>query len=256
MLPTQLTHLLEPRSEVLALAIFGSQYTQKADQWSDWDVILVVEDDALQHYFPNIEWLNPLGEIFTYSQSQDAFRATTRLCFADLQRLDLVITTPQGLTHLAEWTRIPFWQGVRILFSRSDEIAELLQAKYPSPTPSNLSDNEFKNMANEFRFKAVLALTKLARADNVIALHLTFDLWRDVCVLVMILRDKQVLTDEMANQGLAKWQGMGCYEAASILESIEQSCRLFEGYIRQFEPDYAHSPLYKLIEQVRHSISP
>ena len=67
----QLRALLEPDPDVAALVLFGSIAGPReyVDRFSDIDVLLVVRDGVAERFFPSIDWLAPLGRIYTHEQS-------------------------------------------------------------------------------------------------------------------------------------------------------------------------------------------
>ena len=71
----ELTSLLQPDQDVLALAVFGSIADPQIglDFWSDIDVLLVVSDGATARFYPTLEWLKPIGALYAHEQSSNAF---------------------------------------------------------------------------------------------------------------------------------------------------------------------------------------
>ena len=106
----ELQTMLMSSDDVVALALFGSalQSSSQFDLWSDLDCLLVVKDDTYSQFYPATEWLKSFGELYALQQSENAFRSTTRACFVDFRRLDIVITTQSKLGRLAEWPHVPF----------------------------------------------------------------------------------------------------------------------------------------------------
>lgn len=60
------------------------------DQWSDLDLVVLVEDGARSRYFPDLGWLAPLGRVYAVNTSRGEDRCTIRVCFSDLRRIDFV----------------------------------------------------------------------------------------------------------------------------------------------------------------------
>ncbi|MCI0710980.1 MAG: aminoglycoside 6-adenylyltransferase [Chloroflexi bacterium] len=244
----QLTTIFQEREEVVALAVIGSVAISKPDAWSDIDVIVVVTD--IEPFFPSLEWLRPVGEIFTYSQSSRDFRATTRLVFADLRRLDITLVTREAVLQLAPEDHVSFWQGAKVIFSHSEAITEKLTATYTPPV-STFSREDFTAMANDFWFKAVLAVTKIARDDRLIAAHLALDCLRDVMVLAMVERDMSTGTTVhrsggMGNVFVERLSPVNDFSTASLLRLLEQTAYQFETLARRLYPDYV-SPTHNLM---------
>jgi hypothetical protein len=261
----ELQTILMPNDDVLALVLFGSalQSSSQFDLWSDLDWLLVVKDDAYSQFYPTTEWLSSFGKLYAFQQSENAFRGTTRACFMDLRRFDIVITTPSKLDRLAEWQHIPFWQGVRLLFSRSPQITQLLSQTWPSPKPTFPLQPEFDEMVNHFWFKAMLASYKVIRDDRLIALHLALDLVRDCCVLGMMLRDRAKGTNihregGIGNSVVAKLENTcSTYTVTGILDIIEQSSIQFDQLAAQWSDAYRERryPLIEWLEHIRRTLN-
>ncbi len=183
---------LKSDHNVLALARFGSIFHSPAniDIWSDVDIFMVVEDESIDQYYPNLDWLKSLGTIYTHDQSHNTFYRTSRICFDDLRRLDIVITTSSNILDIQEWARNPLSQGFNIVFSKAGWIEEALAKINDKSQLTLVSLDDFQEMVDEFWFKGVLAVYKVARNDLLTALHLALDMVQDCCVLGMILRDR------------------------------------------------------------------
>lgn len=260
-----LTALLQADPDVLALAVFGSYLQPQIllDIWSDLDVVLVVKAEALERFYPTVDWLTPLGTVYAYEQSSNAFRHTTRLCFEDLRRIDLVIATESGLHRVEDWSRLPFWKNIKILFSRSAQIDRILSETFEQPKLSLPSPERFQTMANRFWFKAVAAVHKVARNDLLIALHLAVDMVRDCCVLGMMLRDRAEGTNYHRDGGIgnrfaAKLESsiQQPPTASGILNMIEESSAVFDDLAAQWSDVYRESrhPLLTWIRQARETL--
>lgn len=61
---TDLKSKLEANDEVLALGVFGSMAQGVSDFWSDIDLIVVVADEAKERFYPTLDWLKTVGEIY------------------------------------------------------------------------------------------------------------------------------------------------------------------------------------------------
>ena len=257
----ELQNLLRSRDEVLALALFGSTLLsdRQLDSWSDVDCLLVVGEEAYSHFFPSTDWLRSLGELFTHQHSESASHGTLRVCFVDFRRIDFVISTPSRLDRLSEWPNVPFWGGVRLLFSRSPKITELLLRAWPSPTITLPSASQFDEMVDHFWFKAMLAGYKLVRDDRLIALHLALDLVRDCCVVGMMLRDQLEGTNIHREGGFGNGivadleSAHADYTPDGILAMIEQSAVQFDRLAAERSETYAQKgpPLIEWLRLIR-----
>lgn len=249
---SQLTAILQGYEEVVAVAINGSVARGEADEWSDLDLVVVVTD--MEPFYPQIAWVRPLGEIFTYSQSGNKFHATTRIVFDDLRRLDLSFYAHESVLQLGRQDHVSFWNGAKVIFSRSEPISAKLAATYASPE-NKFSHKDFAAMANDFWFKAVLAVTKIARDDRLIAAHLVLDCLRDVMVLAMVERDRSTGTSihrsgGMGNVFVEQLPPVNNFSAASLLGVLEQTAYQFETISHRLYPDYV-SPRQKLAALIR-----
>jgi hypothetical protein len=232
----ELQACLEARPEVVALASYGSTADPgRMDQWSDLDCLLVVVETAFAQYYPSIEWLKAFGEVYGYQQSNNAFHGTTRLCFSDFRRLDLIITTPARFERLAEWPNNPFFQRARLLFSRSTMVSERLAQAWPQPQPMCPTPVVFDEVINNFWFKAMLASYSIVRNQGLVALYFALDLVRDGCYVAKLLLDRAEETSVhhsggFGNELVARLasDAVDVSSAASLLNLIEHSAIQFD----------------------------
>jgi predicted nucleotidyltransferase len=259
-----LVSLLQPDEAVQAVAVSGSRAllpTEK-DVWSDVDLLVVVSEQAISRYFPALDWLQALGEVYAYEQNANQLTSTTRVCFSDFRRLDIVFTTEFALEQIDSWDSISFWNGTFTLFSRSALVDTILARRFEKPKPAQVPAEEFQAMANRFWFKATLAVTKVVRGDLLIALHLALDLVRDCCVLAMLLRDRAANTNYHRHGGIgidfvAQLQTAEfSYDAPGILDGIEQSGIAFDGLAAQWSSEYKEhrQPLIAAVNRARQAV--
>jgi hypothetical protein len=245
-----LIRLLQPQEAVRALVLFGTTAQAQVpaqwlmDVWSDIDLLLVVAEGMLAQFHPAMDWLKPLGELYTWDQSSHPFASTTRVCFTDFRRVDFVITTEAGLEQVDQWPLVAFWKGTRTLFSRSPRVDRVLARTFERPKPRLIPPDEFQAMVNGFWFKGVLAVTKVMRNDLLIALHLALEMVQDCCVLGMLLRDRTEGTAHHRHGGagndvVAQLEATRCsYTASGILDSLEQSSAAFDELAAQWSDAY------------------
>jgi hypothetical protein len=233
----------EPDEDVLSLFLCGSLTKPEAqpDDWSDIDILLVLKDGKIDNYFPNVEWLTHFGELYTYSQSADSFSGTTRACFENFNRIDLVITTEEKLAH---WHSRPLLSGARVLFSRSKNVDAIVDQEYVRQEMPSATPEQFLELVRDFRFKSMLAVYKVVRNDLLIAVHLAQDLVRDCCVLGMMLRDRAAGTNihkqgGIGNRFVAQLEvTQQRFTASGILDSIKASNEVFETFAREWSSSY------------------
>ncbi len=259
-----LVTLLQPDEDVRAVVVYGScafSSTEK-DAWSDVDLLVVVRERAVSRYFPVLDWLQTLGEVYAYEQNANQWTCTARVCFSDFRRLDIVFTTESALEQIDSWDSISFWNGTFTLFSRSILVNTILARRFERPKLAPISAEQFQVMTNRFWFKATLAVTKVVRDDLLIALHLALDLARDCCVLAMLLRDRATGTNYhrhggIGNDFVAELQVANrSYEAVGILNIIEQSGIKFDSFAAQWAGEYMEhrQPLLAAINRARQDL--
>jgi len=257
----KLVSYFEPNQDVLGLLLFGSCSggENHCDHWSDIDLLVVVKNERLESFFPAIEWIRSFGGLYTYDQSSDEFKCTTRACFEDFRRVDFVITTEEKLANIDEWSSVPFASGARTLFSRSQIFANASQQGNPQRKLPPILEDQFLEMVRKFRFKSMLAVYKVVRNDLLIALHLSLDLIRDCSVLGMMLRDRKTGTNihkegGQGNQLVAQLQiTQKPFTPLGILNSIKESNQAFDGLACEWSSDYHENRqmLFEWIEKAK-----
>lgn len=203
----------------------GSLAEGDVDKWSDLDVGLVVSLDEHTRYFPTLAWLEELGEIYAYNQSQSPEKSTTRVIFANGRRVDFTIASSQNVFA------------------------------YPADPPEELRLREdLGRLTNDFRFEACLAISKFARNDRLIALHLALGLEQKCLVLAMMLRDRAAgtthhrfggpLNDLVSRLGITD---------VGILGRIEKAVAVFGDFAGQLDVDWIGDwgPIEDLLAQVK-----
>jgi hypothetical protein len=245
---------LERNENILGLLLFGSCSRPEVahDEWSDIDLLVLVKDDKLDEFFPGIAWITAFGKLYTYSQSADDFKCTTRVCFENFNRIDFVITTEESLSNVNLWPSVPFFAGAKVLFSRSDILDEIASQRHFPHHFTPATDERFQELVRNFRFKSMQAVYKVVRNDLLIALHLTQDLIRDCCVLGMMLRDRGTGTN-IHKQGGAGNQLVAQLEVTrkpftsmGILDSIQASNEIFETLAGEWSGEYQESRQFLL----------
>ena len=199
----------------------------------------------------------------SFKIGQSPVFATTRVCFQDLRRIDVLITTETQLTQITKWPRVPFWKGVRVLFSRSYQVEAFLSDTFASPALSLVSDEVFEMMVHDFWFKALVAAYKIIRDDLLIALHLALDLVRDCCELEIMLRDRVEGTNIHREGGIGNQfvqqleQTRQPYTALGILAMVEQSAHLFDELAIRWSDPYQEKrePLFAWIQLAREMVA-
>lgn len=122
------------------------------DDQSDVDALIVVADAAFPSYTHATEWLHALGPLYAVHQPEGG--TTTRAVFADGVRAGLLVQPERGLEPIAARCQRLIAEGFRPVFSRSSALGRVLARQYPRSKPTYPSDEQFRALANDFRFKA------------------------------------------------------------------------------------------------------
>jgi predicted nucleotidyltransferase len=256
-----LATLLSDDDAVRGLVVIGScaRSDVAPDPWSDIDLAVVVAGGEAGRFFPATDWISRIGVLYALSPSEPKGFGVLRTQFVDGRRIDFVIIPESSLGRIDEWEFNPLRYGNHVLLSRSPALDQVLSRKLPPSILKPLSAERFAQMCNDFRFKSILAVSKAARNELLVALHLSLDLIRDCLVLAMCLRDRQTGTDHHRNgirgncfvNELAGTRQP--YMASGILDSIEQSAIAFDKLAAQWSGDYQErrQPLLDYVERVR-----
>ena len=162
------TRWAEDRADVHALVLVGSRARtdERADEWSDYDFVVVVDDEIA--YLRDDEWIAHLGPALL-SFVEDAAAGGVRerrVLFADgtdadftvlpLARVDAVLARPDVASVLA--------RGVRVLVDKG-----VLE---PLPTEARSAASEdYAALVHEFWYRAIFAARKLRRGELHVAVQ-------------------------------------------------------------------------------------
>jgi predicted nucleotidyltransferase len=257
----QLADMCRADADVEALALLGSAAQGRADVWSDLDLLLVVRDGALERFFPPRTWLAPLGPIYASELHPGEFTPVARLCFEDLRRIDLIVTTVSALQRHAEWPSRPFAGGNRVLFSRNPGVDAVLGLDLEIPAP-HVSYDAFEDLANGFWFKGIVAVQKVVRGDRLVAFHLSLELIQEVAVLAMLLRDRETGTNQHRggigdDEVLALEPTRQPHTPAGILASIAASAVAFDRLAAWWSAEYQprRGPLLEWVQAAQAALA-
>ncbi len=248
----KLTQILQPANQVLSLSLFGSLSNPEIakDKWSDIDALLIVADEALDKYFPSIDWLKPLGKIFALQQSSNKQSQCSKVIFSDFKKIDLVISTRSKLI-----AGKPFWTKQKFVFSNSPEAKQIMQEKALPSIPDNPNDYDLKKLSDQFWFISFVVVTKVIRNDLLIALHLALDLYRNCLLLGMWQRDRETgtyihRTGGAKNTLLVKEMDIKIEDLSKkgVLLLVEKCRQEFDKLALEWDPDYTpHLPIFKKV---------
>lgn len=200
------------------------------DRWSDLDVQIVTLEPVgvVEAFAERIR--SRLAPVFASSRCGDAHRYTLRLVLVDLRRIDITAMAPMHRTT--------------------------------APPPGEITPakgSPMQELANDFRFDAVLAAIKAARDDMLIGGHLTLQLARHVLVAAMLLRDRDAGTPHHRFGG-TRWDAWAAslkaapspYTRRDVTAAIRYYTNALEELLTMWDPGARpdHRPLLSLLDAV------
>jgi len=208
------------------------------DRWSDLDVLVTAVEPAEAAEDLARRIADHVAPVFAASRSATDSGYGVRLVLADLRRVDISAVPPQspGGTGQAGEPR---------------ETTEPGHCQEPGGAVAEIADS--------FRFDAVLAAVKAARGDVLIGAHLTLQLARHVLVLAMLLRDRDAGTNHHRHGG-SRWDQWAArltaapapYDKAGITAAIRFYLTMLDEILAcwPLEAPSDHSPLLALLDAV------
>ena len=152
---------------VRALIIIGSRArtTEKADEWSDLDLLLVAHD--VTEYIKTSDWLEIFGKpllTFTEQAFDDSYER--RVLFADFLDVDFALSGPEELkTSLTIGAvRDIFQRGYQILVDKDDWTIRLSNLEF-SQQEQPLSPDHINNDIHDYFYHCVWTAKKLQRGE-------------------------------------------------------------------------------------------
>ena len=260
----KVVEILRQDQDVKGLLLIGScsRADVQSDIWSDIDIAIIIDDTALTRYFPATDWVQNFGMPYAFNQNETDDYCVLRVWFKDSKHFDFIIVTEQSLERVDDWTSNPLIYGVRLLFSRSTMLDRALSKEFPSPVHKDFSNEQFIKLVNDFRFKGMMAVTKAARNELLIAVHLSLDMIRDCLLLGMVLRDRETGANHHrdginGNHFVTELrQTQQPYTVEGVLASIEQSAITFDSLALRWDDSYIdqRNPLLDFIAMVRYNL--
>ena len=249
---------------VRGLVLTGSRARPEIvpDEWSDLDLVLIVNDESLGVYVATTDWAMQFGDIYAFEQSSGEHFSVLRAQYTDALCIDFVIIPESSLESIDQWAQNPLRFANRCLFSRSSLLDQVLNRTYPERVPEQPSSKQFEQMANGFWFKGMLAANKAARNELLVAAHLALDMARDCLVLAMMIRNRATGTDHHRDGSKGNHllevldPPLGEYTPSGVLDSVERSAVVFESLAVQLDSSYRdhREPLLGHIAEVRKAL--
>lgn len=254
----RLEALLAQHDDVQALVLFGSQAANVHDEWSDVDVLAVMQ---------TLNWataervghaLSQVRRVFSkHLHDHEDGHFTLRWCYTTFERVDLVLWDIEVL----DGGPIPITPPYRVLFNDTVLEEEALLEPVAPPIPDvELYQDLLKSHTQTLRDNAITALVKVVRGDLLIALHLALDNLRIVLVLHMQLRDIQTGTTVHRTGGRSTELVLNMpafpNSAEGIIDRLHYAAKHFDRLAREIDPTYKgdNGPLLDAIRVARQQI--
>lgn len=157
------------RPDVHALLLIGSQARSQApaDQWSDVDLVLVVDEPAA--YLDDASWLGAFGQpLLTFVEPTAVGGFTERrVLFATGQDVDFALLPMARAHELAERAELGavLGRGFRVLVDKLGLERTLHEAGEVEPRRPSLSAPGFTQLTHDFWYHALWAARKLRRGE-------------------------------------------------------------------------------------------
>ncbi|MBN2390695.1 MAG: aminoglycoside 6-adenylyltransferase [Anaerolineae bacterium] len=234
----------EPDAKAFVLTGSLAAADTTPDFWSDVDVKIILDDQAIERYSTSPTWLQPFGQLVGVERHTGSFTKTLRVCLEGFKRFDLVFIPESALQSLTAGDKPLFHQPCTIVWSRLPGLEKHIAPSPPAITYENITSTTIANMADHFWFKAAVAITKVMRSDLLIGLHLALDLARDCLVLQMLRRDQALRTTIHRTGGWGNaWVEQLLWDSpehseVQILDLIARSCTSFDELAAMLSPGY------------------
>jgi aminoglycoside 6-adenylyltransferase len=222
------------RDDVHAVILLGSQARteHKADQWSDIDVVLLVDDP--DRYLGSSGWLDDLGSPLVTTVEPWALGGgqERRVLFRSGMDVDFAFVDAAVAPYLVAMTDEPpvqkiLGRGFRVLVDKTDFIKATLDGlSYSEPLVERPSRVEFENVSNDFWYHVILAAKKLRRGEVWVA--------RDMCDcrLKKLVVEMLAWKTKSTNPAVDTWhEGRFLEEWADpqLLEELRGACAGYHG---------------------------
>ncbi len=164
---TRILEIANSDENIKAIIAIGSSTRSevKADEYSDLD-LLIVTDDVASWLYGNMP--EQLGDVkISFIESSLGGAKERRVLYEAVLDVDMIVFTPEQFTHAVE-EGVAGWvcnRGYSVLYDTMD-FEKLLAENISCEIKYNgLTENEYKNMVNDFCFHAIWASKKILRGE-------------------------------------------------------------------------------------------
>ena len=240
----KITEIISHLDGIKSIILVGSMATEftDVDCWSDIDLKIILDDDVLNKYYPDSDWINSLGDIFSKENHENKHLKTSRICLKNFHRFDITFIPLSSLDKIENWEFNPFYGGYKIIKNSIDNLPNLIK-KIPNIEYKKPNKDWLLEFENNFWHKVNISIVKLVRNDLLISTHLAFDLIRDCLVLKMILRDRKLGTNihrvgKWGNDYINELPEIKLKSKVDILKMIDNSSNRFDTLMLELNSNY------------------
>jgi aminoglycoside 6-adenylyltransferase len=271
---SNITVWAQNRQDIKALLLVGSRARtdRPADIWSDYDIIMIVDDP--ETYIQNSSWLNELGNVVLSFIEKcvigDSFEH--RVLFDNGQDVDFIIESAQAASSTSlSWCNPHvvdvYKRGYQVLFdnigisSALEKLTSGAPLAYTPPPPES-----FTNVINDFFYHCVWTVKKLMRGELWTAKHCLNGYLQKNCLLKMIewharAQQPRNLDTWFSGRFMEKWTDKkiiarlhkldACYDARHIIRALYEIIDLFNELAFKTAALLHHTYEHKKAEWIR-----
>lgn len=261
------------RRDVHAVVLVGSRARadSPADEWSDVDLALVVDDP--DGYLGDEHWLEAFGQpLLTFVEPTAVGGGLERrVLYADGLDVDVAVVTPDWLRHAAadpEAAHV-LQRGYRVLLDRIgvDDLLAPAAAAQPERRPP--TERELGELASDFWYHALWAARKLARGEVLMAKR-SVDGYLKECLLRLLTWHARATNPELDTwhdaRFFERWadpravaalrEAYARYDAGDVARALHATMDVFELFEREtaqrlrYAPPPDRGPVRRLVEEV------
>lgn len=168
----EITDWAEPRPDMRLAIVLGSRArtVMPADEWSDLDIVFVVENPSL--YLDSTDWLNNIDNVKILFLEPTAIGGGTerRVLFECGLDVDFSFLSEAQMKQEIQGKPDPgvlqiYGRGYRVLFDKDKIVPPLWQLPEVPVTLRLLTPGEFSEVANDFWYHAIWTAKKLRRGE-------------------------------------------------------------------------------------------
>ncbi|MBE0699475.1 MAG: aminoglycoside 6-adenylyltransferase [Anaerolineaceae bacterium] len=156
------------RPDIRALAVVGSgaRVDDPADEWSDWDLLLLADEP--QTYLNSEDWLGEISQplVSMVERGEQGQIIERRVLFRGGVDVDFIILPTADLrTFSAEPLASILQRGICVLFDRDAVLTPQLVLVDKIPKIQPPASTEFSELINDFLFHTVWTAKKIKRGE-------------------------------------------------------------------------------------------